>query len=400
LPHSVIISGGSGSGKSTALQALEKQETGRWLIFRYPIERWPGEPYAWASGYQHLGQMMACAAMTLKDFITHHPHKIEALSDTNLEFLRWLIEKYSTARAFRRWADDLNQTALLNLLKQPFEDIYLTDTALADVQGQIEELIMVSRRFGFAGVVVVVDVNSAETINETILEKMTSLFGWLTPHQFEGFAIKAGLPERVVEKAKLVDRSRGRISFASLRWSSESCHEVCSRHLQAATKNKLKDLSELASKELLTALETSIIPAHGTPQPQAWLRLTLKLLESYLKSGQPLSLAHHSDLIRDYFVNYVPLRFDKERQGVWRGVEFIPLDEQPFSFLEILWQYRDGRYANEALLRDVAISQANLNTLASRLRKKIEPIPDRPIYLLNSRSQGYILENVIEGTPG
>lgn len=396
LARSVIVAGGSGSGKSIALQAFERQEAARWLIFRYPIERWPGEPFALVGERQHLGQLMACAAMAIKDFLASQPDNVAALSPTKLEFLRWLIEKYSTARTFRRWADDLNQPALLKLLDQPFEDIYPTDTALPDVQGQIEELIMLSRRCGFAGVVALVDINDMEGLNESILEKMSHLFGWLTPLQFEGFAIKAALPESAVEKAKLVERSRGRISFVSLCWPLEACREVSQRHLQAATGNSLKDLGELAVNELLTALEDKLVAAYGSPQPQAWLRLTLMLLETYLKHKQPLGLGQYKELIQTYFASYVPLKFDRARRGVWRGVEFIPLDEQPFNFLEVLWQHRGGQYANEALLLQVASSQANLNTLANRLRKKIEPAPDQPIYLLNTRSQGYMLENVME----
>lgn len=399
LAHSVIVSGAPGSGKSTALQALEKYAAERWLIFRYPIERWPGEPYAWASGYQHLGQMMACASIGVKDFLTHHPEKLNLLSETKLEFLRWLIEKYSNARAFRRWADDFNQPDLLKkLMDQPFDDMYPTDTALADVQGQIEELVMVSHRFDFAGVMVLIDVNEREVASEIILEKMANLFGWLPPHQFEGFAIKASLPESAVEKTKLVERARGRISFISMRWPGEACRELSNRHLQAATEGKVKKISDLASAELLTALEATIISTHGMSIPQAWLRLTLILLDDYLKQGKRLSLSRQKDLIRLYFANYVPLKFDRERRGVWRGIEFIPLDEQPFSFLEVLWQHRGGRYANEVLLKKVASSQANMNTLANRLRKKIEPTPDNPIYLLNTRSQGYMLENVVEGS--
>lgn len=398
LARSVVVAGESGSGKSTALQAFEKQEMDRWLIFRYPIERWPGEPFAWAGGRQHLGQLMACAAMTLKDFLALQPDQIGRLSVTKLEFLRWLIEKYTSIRTFQRWADDLDQPALLKLLDQPFEDIYPTDTNLADVQGQIEELVMLSRRLGLAGVVALVDINQEEVANESTLEKVAQLFSWLTPLQFEGFAIKAALPESVVEKTKLVERSRGRISFVSLRWSIEACHELSNHHLQAATENKVKELSELASQQLLASLESKIVAAHGDPQPQAWLRLTRMLLEAYLKQKQPLDLAQYKELLQIYFTTYVPLKFDRVRRGVWRGVEFIPLDEQPFSFLEVLWQHRGGQYANETLLHKVASTQANLNTLANRLRKKIEPAPDHPVYLLNTRSQGYMLDNVIEAS--
>jgi hypothetical protein len=394
IAHPIIISGGPGSGKSVILKALEKADSANILMFHYPIVRWPGEPHAWSSSPNHLGQMMACASMTIKDFLTRQPDKLSQLSKTNLEYLRWLIEKYNRGRAFRRWADVLNQPILLNLSEQPFDDLYPTDTDLPDIHGQIEELVTLSRRLGFEGVVILVDINETEISNEIILDKVKDLFGWLPPLQFEGFAIKATLPEKVVDQAQLHDHSRGRVNFAPLRWSPELCRELCHRHLQAASENKLKTLSDLGAEDLIISLENEITTLYGTPLPRAWLRLTTTLLGHYEKLGQKLTLTQGADLIHTYFANYVPLQFDKTRRGVWRGTHFIPLDDQPFSFLEILWQHRGGRYANEVLLKEVASSQGNLNTLANRLRRKIEPIPDKPVYLQNTRHHGYWLENV------
>jgi hypothetical protein len=393
IAHPVIISGGSGSGKSVILKALEKADSANILIVPYPVGRWPGEAHAWSSSPNHLGQMMACASLAIKEFLTRQPDKMGQLSLTNLEYLRWLIEKYSGGRAFQRWADALNQPRLLDLLEQAFDDLYLTDTDIKDIHGQIEELVTLSRRLGFEGVVILVDVNETEISSEVMLEKVKDLFGWLPPLQFEGFAIKAALPEKLVEQAQLLDYSRGRVNFASLRWSPELCREMSNRHLQAASDYKLKTLVNLAANKLLVSLEDEITVLYGAPQPRAWVRLTSTLLQSYEKYGQQLALTQRDDLIRAYFANHVPLVFDKARRGVWRGMHFIPLDDQPFGFLEILWQYRH-RYANEALLKEVAFTQGNLNTLAKRLRQKIEPIPEKPIYLHNTRHQGYWLENV------
>ena len=100
--HSVVVYGGSGSGRSMALQAFEKEEAESLLIVRYPVARWPGERHAWAAGYGHLGQIMACTSMVIKKLITDQPEKLNRLSEVNLEYLRWLIEKYTGERTFRR----------------------------------------------------------------------------------------------------------------------------------------------------------------------------------------------------------------------------------------------------------------------------------------------------------
>jgi len=394
IAHSVIVYGEPGSGKSTAIEAFERMEAQRLCLVHYPIARWPGEPHAWTTGFNHLGQIMACASMTVKNFITGHPDKIDSLSKTNLEFLRWLIEKYSGGCAFRRWADAINKQALLDLLEFPFDHLYPTDIDLSDVQGQVEELVTLTRRLGFEGVAVLVDIYSAAMINNAILEKIGELFGWLALLQFEGFAIKAALPEYVIKQAQLIERSRGRISFALLRRSAQECRELTNRHLQVATENELTSLLNIASEDLIDSLENEIIAVlYGAPSPQGWLRTASLLLDYYTKQGQKLTKLHLKDLIHLYFTHYVPLQFDKERQGVWQGKQFIYLDEQPFNFLEVLWRLRNSGEANQALLK-MAGSQGNLNTIASRLRKKIEPVPEKPVYLHNTRSQGYWLENV------
>lgn len=394
-PYSVIVYGGPGSGKSVALKALERVIAERLLVVHYPIDRWPGQPDALTVSYGHLGQMMACAATTIKAFITQHPDKLNGLTPINFEYLRWLIEKYSGARAFRRWADALEQKSLLELLNQPFVDLYSTDTNQSDAHGQIEELVTLSRRLGFTGVAVFIDMNDAETVSHILLEKATELFSWLTPLQIEGFALKAALPVTVVEQANLVERSRGRVTFASLQWTVETCHELSQRYLSAATQGKLTSLTKVATEELLSSLEKQIQVPHPLPQPQSWIRLTALLLDYYSQSGRLLTKTQYETIVCAYFGRHVPLKFDRKNRGVWRGLEWIALDEKPFKFLEILWSYRDGGDATQALLK-MARKQGNLNTLASRLRKKIEPIPGQPIYIQNNRSQGYWLENVVE----
>ena len=115
VAHSVIVTGRAGSGKSALIKAFERIEAERLLIVRYPLARWPDEQHAWISGYGHLGQIMACASMRIKDLLKARPVSLSGLSKINLEYLRWLIQKYTGERSFRRWADELNYGPLLDL---------------------------------------------------------------------------------------------------------------------------------------------------------------------------------------------------------------------------------------------------------------------------------------------
>lgn len=395
IAHTVIISGGPGSGKSTALATLDELKEGQPFTVRYPLIHWPGETHAWIRGFGHLGQIMACTAIKLSRYLKEHPEQINNLSEINLEYLRWLIEKHSGSRAFRRWADVINKPELLNLLQEPFDDLYPTDTELQDVQGQIEELITLSLRLGFNGVAVLIDLHHNDPLTDERLQNIKDLFGWLTPLQFEGFALKAALPSHVIEQTNLLELTRGRASFAPLNWSNETCRQIANRCLTAATGGQLTDLTQLASDELLTQLETKLKIIFNGHAPQAWVWLTATLLPLYTQKEAKLSIKYSNDLLHNYFANYIPLRMDKRHQGVWRGGEFIPLEEQPFRFLETLWRFSPDMEATEALLEVAGRSQGNLNTIASRLRKKIEPLSGKPIYLYNTRSRGYWLENIV-----
>lgn len=398
VDYSVIARGGPGSGKSVALQALEKFDTEKFFMFRYPVAHWPGEPHAWVSGFHHLGQIMACASMEFKNFLTQRPDLLNKLTDIDVEFLRWLIEKYNGARAFRAWANALGHQEMMESADQPYEDLYKTDTVLSDVQNQIGELVTLCRHLGFEGAIVLIDINEYDIDREKILEKIKDLFGWLTPLQFEGFAIKAALPDKVVRQTELVDRSRGRITFTALRWTVEECRKLSTRHIQAATESQLKALTDIASFELLTKLEKKIRPLYRTPSPRVWLWLTKTLLDEYGKCDKQLTTEQFEVIVHTYFATYIPLKLDEEQRGVWRGdEEFITLEEQQYRFMELLWRYGGNRgdAAYNALLDNVAGSKGNLNTIASRLRKKIEPVGKPHVYIHNSRGQ-YWLENIVK----
>jgi DNA-binding response OmpR family regulator len=82
-----------------------------------------------------------------------------------------------------------------------------------------------------------------------------------------------------------------------------------------------------------------------------------------------------------------------DRQGVWRGPQFLPLDERPYEILKKLFDLK-GR-SDPNILLEIAGSGENLNTLISRLRREIEPVKGAKIYLQNRRDQGYWLENSV-----
>lgn len=389
--QSAIVFGGPGSGKTTALRALERFWAAQYLLIPYPVERWPGAPQAWRSDCGHLGQIMACAGQVIKKIITDLPQTIAALSPINLEFLRWLIQKYDSERAFLRWTDTLEKPTRQILSKQKYTDFYKTDTHPQDVQGQLEELISLSHRLGFDGVVVLIDLPLP--CPDVLKNNLKMLFSHFTLFEHQGITFKTVMPALLVDELQLVNLTQGRVEFARLVWSRSQGRQIADRLIGAATGSALK-LDSLTSGRLLSTLADELETLFGAETPQSWTWLAETILTACPDPKQPLPEQEFESLLRTLFANHIPLKLDRDHQSVWRGPQEIPLEEQPFRLLDKLWQFRGSTYeANDALL-DVTGSRANLNTLASRLRQKIEPVPGQPIYLRNSRGRGYWLENI------
>ncbi len=413
VARSVIVVGGPGSGKTVAIDAFERQEKDRLFIYRYPPDRWYGEANAWLDTTNHLSQIMAGISIAIKEFLVHHPHKLESLTSFNLEYLHWVIKKYSDKlvekqsnesienqrkkkrRAFLRWVDALNHQPFNTLVQKPFDDIYPSVTDQDDVQGQLEELVTLSRRFDFAGVTVLVDLNEADMDDPVRLEKMVKLFSWLTPLQVDGFAIKAAVPESAYKQTDLITKSRDRASFTFLRWSLDDCYQLVNKYLAVATNHQIQALTNIAEDELITRLANQLQNLYGFYTPKIWLELG-QILISYVKIDKKLTLKQLDDILHAYYANHIPLKFDKNKQGVWREKTFIKLDPKPFGFFEILWRYRNSLDDPDRALFKFAGKRGNINTLASRLRNKIEPVPKQPVYVKNDRIRGYWLENVEE----
>lgn len=91
------------------------------------------------------------------------------------------------------------------------------------------------------------------------------------------------------------------------------------------------------------------------------------------------------------------LSIDVEKRLVWRGDEAISLT--PIEF-ELLWVLaaNPGRVYNRMQLLDVVLGDAyegydrTIDSHIKNLRKKIEPVPERPRYIITVYGVGYKLE--------
>jgi two-component system KDP operon response regulator KdpE len=90
------------------------------------------------------------------------------------------------------------------------------------------------------------------------------------------------------------------------------------------------------------------------------------------------------------------LRIDLEKRAVWFAGRPVPLTRTEYDLLRVLAQSPGKLFTHPALLREVwgpayARESHYLHVYVSQLRRKIEPDPARPRYLLTEPGAGYRL---------
>jgi hypothetical protein len=396
-PHWCIIAGGPGSGKSTALIEIERREAAQSLIVHYPIERWPGGRLALNVDANHLVQMMACAAITLRDHLSNDRSQIDRLTAAQRTFVRWLLDTFVDERAFARWIDGLQPDITERLQSIGYQELYKTTTQQRDVRGQIDELAQLVRRLGYQRVLLTCDLNAREA--QAQQENLKQLFKNLELMRDAGLALIAALPAETVKQAGLIKRARDRVSVIHLDWTIEQVREIATRHIRAALSDIQIQLEDYLTRPLLKALEDRLVAEFDGVGPQGWVMLAETLLHLTTRHVEPLvprlGVQALGDILSSLYTRHLPLELADK--GVWRGPKFIPLNPQPLKFARILWaKAGEPIHADDPELGDQAFDSSYVPTLARRVRSAIEPDPSTPIYLCHDRGEGgYWLENVI-----
>ena len=388
---SAVVVGGSGSGKSTAVSTLYHTLNEPRLLIPYPCHHWPNGSRAWVPGGNHLSQILAAAATEITRSLSEAPEAYAAVSQQKhcQQFLFWLVQTYLGRRTLSRLLYRLRQSLETTMvLPEASDPLYETTTNEADVWNQLDELVDLSEALQYSRIIVTIDLNEAEAYAH--LDDLRDLFGWLDLFEYPEFALQAAIPQSVDTLLKLTEQINGRSEIIYLHPNEDTIQDVVSRHLHTATNGTITRLEDLTTTAVLSRAQKEIQQLYSKESLGGWLHWTETLLAN---ANNPKSLQDPDEATYNYFQRHIPLRLEATQPGVWRGPQLIPLDQQPYEFLKKLFELR-GRPAPD-LLQDFAGSGANLNTLASRLRKQIEPLPNKNIYLHNRRDRGYWLENFI-----
>lgn len=397
-----IITGGPGSGKSTALLARAAGISSDALRVDYPPARWPGSPDAWLpSDFRHLAQMITAAGWGFYELFEKEPHRAGSLGPLQRELFRALIER--TGFSGRRQYDQLielfdDETAAVYRNVDVPDGLRHLPGSRRDLEIQAKDVVWLARSLGISQIVFSFDLEFDRPVDQ---DSLAELYSGLDLMGSREFVVVAAMPEQLLAEQRLILGGRGRVDSVVCEWSEADCRRMAARHLCAALGRDPDDgaLAEYAGRELLARVAKVIEAEYGRAAPAGWVGLAETLLHVTHRPGDalrpPLGIANETTLLSLYFARHFPLRLDRQAQGVWRGPRFISLKEQPYRFVELLAERR-GVSANwdDYDMQTVAGSKTNVNTLAARARKEIEPLSGTaPVYLVRE-SGGYRLTNL------
>lgn len=401
LYHWFVLAGPPASGKSVALAKWADAEAGDSLLLPYPPERWPGARTAWhPQDPSHLAQMLAVAAQAIAETLQLDPARAAGVAPFQREFLRALLERQGGARRYQRFVLSLPPELRDAYQSVPSDvDFFGGGDTLVAVQALIQELMLLVNALGYLRVVYVVD--PPTPLGPAHLGPLGDLFGWLDLTDNPDFVVVAALRDDLLRGSATLARARSRVSLVYTDWTAAECHEVAARHLRQALPEAPADapLERWLTPEFVARLDNLVAKECGQPNPAAWARLAETALYAIHRADAPLSAPLAAEdfptLCQLYFSRHVTLRLDPERHGVWRGARLLPLEEKLLRFLQLLHRRKHMVNWDDPDLRQLASSKNNVHSIASRVRKVIEPDPEKPVFLQNKRGLdgGYWLEH-------
>jgi DNA-binding response OmpR family regulator len=156
--------------------------------------------------------------------------------------------------------------------------------------------------------------------------------------------------------------------------------------LESIRKGLSKRYQEQQRKELVFRLEQTLSELRAIEQPDIAIALPIAPAERYLE-------------VQD-------VRLDRERHQVWIGDRSVDLTPTEFKLLSYLMERADQVCSPQQLVRqaqgyetDPWGARAIVRVHIRRLRRKLEPDPARPRYIVNVRGVGYTFPHIPPESP-
>lgn len=411
--NSTILYGEPGSGKTAARLELTKHQKKLFVVLWTPEpleEPAIGTELAHQAVQQVLG--VCLDALVVNGRL---PAQLKEPSGHITSALQWFLQKYSPfgdpTFFIQSQADHLSQDDVqwyLKLLER--SAVSPIGARQINLKEQIRLLITILRQADYSGLLLAIDglerwapLRAGKQIEKLMDAILSTLMIFDIPGVTYKFFMPASL-KSILQKTTGVERHRA--IEVSLTWSFEELQTLLEKRITYALSTRKGSLNSLCEgNEFLAWLKE-----FGGVSPREWLRLTMPLISEHQQRGKRLTLAQTREFIRRH---PAPLRLHTERREVWLGQKCISIGSATeFRVLEYLAE-RPGKIGSLEELYYYA--QAELDTVPDmaepkwvakkawrgamdnvilRLRKKIEPDPKEPVYLVTHHGRGIELLHI------
>lgn len=407
--HSTILYGEAGSGKTAARLALSKERNDK--IFHALWQPEPAQDES-AAGTALAAQAMeqalrACVEGLVSEGNLHR--RIGEPSGYIASALQSFLRNYLPFDAVFYIQDQANRLSqdevqwYLKLLEQTFPAL----KEGAGFKDKIRLLLAVLRAAKYERLWLAVDglerwtpLRAGEQVGASLEAFLSTLVYFDLPDVAFKFFVPASF-KTVFRKTGGVERYRA--MEIEINWSAEALLQMLEKRLTRALSSKKASLSALCDQTIFL----NWLKEYGGTSPRAWLSLTAPLAAEFQRSGTPLNAAQTREFIR---AHPAPLRFDAARREVrlgekrilitspleLRALEYLVSRPQNAVSLEELYYYV---YKELDTIPDKGAPdwthpnswRGAMDNVLLRARKKIEPDPKKPIYLITERKHGVTL---------
>lgn len=421
--RSVIVFGGSGSGKSAISQYLEYLCLNPDGSPNRLVAKWAPSPLdkrlsGIAAVRAQAEQVLDACVEAVLQFLAHHPVYLETAPATSREALAWFIQQHSKSDFTVRIEQMIEEEkppgeAILETIKTASPRKILPPDASPDKVAA--RLIRTLNTLGLKGVWIIGDEAEldmwADVDPDDLVSRLSGFFSTLPLFEQANFSYKLLLPAWLEQKTLAVVqtiRQRQRIFPYYLRqWDTTSLQEIINRRLKLTFGQADFTLNQLCNAEdFLQWLEWV-----GDTSPREWLEQVRPLVEHYLatRTNQPINQETWHEL---RLQNPPRLYLDDEGKRIMVGARQISLTELPvkaYEILRYLYQQPSGYVTTRAELYYRCYKALDyipqpldkyyegpeeyrgmIDTALYRIREAIEPDPSRRdhVLLLTVRGHG------------
>jgi len=341
---------------------------------------------------------------TLEEFPRIESQQVREVTRSHERFVEWL----------ERPPMDGNPQARLLLTLLRARPAPPAENTMRNPVSLVREFIDLARQSGLQAVHFLVDgldeLGLTATDPAAAADLVIPLLAELSLMELDHAAFKFFLPAETMAALRVRRASRlDRFPIYHLTWRDADLRHMLRLRLMAFNERGVDSLGAISDEDIAGRIDADLVEmAYGSPRRLLMLGDALFAAHAArLGAGLLLNQQDWEDACRNFeriFGPLVPpLRVDREMGKLFIGDDECPsrLSPTEFGLLNFLYQ-EQGRLCTRdeisfALLerpKDGVISNEAFDSLVSRLRRKIERHPRRPVYLITERGMGYRLENI------